>query len=87
MQSLGSQADNVAGTAIGALQGMTEAAGHPALTEALAGMGSTGVTMFAIAGAAFEQSAGNHAQTAQAYQDSEDKNVEAVRRIGAEGTR
>jgi hypothetical protein len=83
MQSLGSEAQSVASSAVGALAGMAEAAGHPALTEALAGMGSTGVTMFAIAGAAFEQSAGNHAQTAQAYQDSEDKNVKAVRRIGA----
>jgi hypothetical protein len=83
MHSLGSQAQDVASIAAGALEGMTAAAGYPGLTQALAGMTSTAVTMFAIAGMAFERSAGNHALTAQGYRDSEARNVEAIGRIGA----
>jgi hypothetical protein len=83
MRSLGPEAQNVAGNASGALEGMTEAAGHPGLTQALASMTSTSVTMFAIAGMTFERSASNHAQTAQTYRDSEAKTVEAIGRIGA----
>jgi hypothetical protein len=87
MRSLGSEAQGIASGAVGALEGMTAAAGHPALTQALAGMGSTGGTMFAIAGMAFERSADNHGQTAQAYQDSEAKAVAAIGRIGAGSSR
>jgi hypothetical protein len=87
MRSLGSQAQNVASVAVSALQGMTEATGHPGLAQALAAMGSTGVTMFEIAGMAFERSAENHAQSAQAYQDSEAKTLAAIGRIGAGGIR
>jgi hypothetical protein len=82
MRSLESEAQGVAGTAASALEGMTGAAGYPELTEALASMTSTAVTMFAIAGMAFERSAGNHAQTAQGYRDSEARTVEAIGRIG-----
>jgi hypothetical protein len=82
MRSLGSQAQDVAGIASDALEGMTGAAGHLGLTQALVGMTSTGVTMFAIAGMAFERSAGNHVQTAEGYRDSEARNVEAIGRIG-----
>jgi hypothetical protein len=83
MRSLGSRAQDVAGVAVSALSGMSEAAGHPGLGRALASMGSTGVTMFEIAGMAFERSVDNHARSAQAYQDSEAKALAAVGRIRA----
>jgi hypothetical protein len=61
---------------------------HPGANSlALAGMTSTAVTMFAIAGMTFERSADNHALTAQGYRDSEARNVEAIGRIGAGSTR
>lgn len=87
MSSLGSEAQNVADSASGALGEMTSAAGHPGLVKALAGMGSTSAIMFAIARAAFEKSATAHVQTAQGYGDAESKNLQAVSRIGGGGTR
>lgn len=85
MKALGSEAQNVASAACGALEEMTSAAGHPGLAQALAGMGSTSAVMFAIARAAFERSATAHEQAAQGYRDAENKNLQAVSRIGERG--
>lgn len=85
MRSLGSDAQDTAAVAVGALEEMAEAAGHPGLTQALAGMTSTAGTMFEIAEMAFEQSAVRHVQTAQGYADADAGTIEAIDRAGVRG--